>query len=85
MEEDALPSARVIQRLLVFVQFEVCSVQVLLYLENILLKRNIYIILYLSDDSIKVKNSRQLFDRGYSYNRPFHLELQSSKTYHILQ
>ena len=55
MEDDALSSARVIQRLWRFMQFEVCSVQVLLYFENILLKHNIYIILSLSDDSIKVK------------------------------
>ena len=66
-------------------QFEVCSVQVLLYFENILLKHNIYIILSLSDDSIKVKKWWLLFDRGYSYNRPFHQELQTIKTYHILQ
>ena len=49
MEDDAL------QRLWRIMQFEVCSVQVLLYFENILLKHNIYIILSLSDDSIKVK------------------------------
>ena len=55
MEDDALSSARVIQMLWRFMQFEVCSVQVLLYFENILLKHNIYIILSLSDDSIKVK------------------------------